>query len=314
MSIKNWTVTTESTKSARAREIYLNDPTHSNHENTENIINIAGSERTTLNIIRTCEAYKLEMAKKRKGGRPPTEAMEFCLNLPKGIRPTKEQWQKMIKGVLMDVGETLNVNVKNELLPIFRAVVHQQNQDKSKRGTGDHCHIVIGKFTPSGRYLRDLQKKGVTYCIKQSFNMQMLNVMGIDHATYIPEKRYRGHAKKRVPQWKVAAARAAEQNKRDLERIHKLENQLIEINEDTRRQNKHLDEFVVVAKEWLEAKNEGDQKRLNKLRDDLMGVSKPLKDISLPDEKLKAAQDVIDAVNDSALTNKIPPIITRRKF
>ncbi|MGL1339835.1 hypothetical protein ACSTJQ_25155, partial [Vibrio parahaemolyticus] len=99
MGIKNWTVTAESTKSAAAREQYLNNINHKNHKNTERIFSVWGSVDTTANIIRNAEKRRLETSLKGKGGRPPSEAMEFVLTLPKGIRPDEKQWKKMCKKV-----------------------------------------------------------------------------------------------------------------------------------------------------------------------------------------------------------------------
>lgn len=206
--IKNWTVTAESTKSVSAREVYFNNKEHKNHRHTEAILNVWGSERNALNIIQTTEEYKLKTALKGKGGRPPKEAMELVFTLPKGIRPSHEQWQKMFHHVMKDLAEKLDIPTK-ELAPIVRAVVHQQNQDESIRGSGDHLHCMIGKFTPRGQYLRDLQKKGVLYLVKQSFNVAVLKYCGIDHRQYEPSARY--NAKRRAPQWKVKAARIQEE-------------------------------------------------------------------------------------------------------
>jgi hypothetical protein len=211
MAIKNWTVTAESTKSASAREIYLHDKNHSNHRNTERIINIFGSAKTSININRNLEAYKLQTALKGKGGRPPTPAMEFVLALPQDqrLRPTDEQWKNITKYVGVAIAKKLQVEPKI-LSKILRAVVHQQKHTSGKNGSGDHCHLIVGKFTDEGVYLRDLQKKGVLYVIKQAFNKAVFNELGVDNADYVAHKNYEGTAKKRAPQWKVKAARVNE--------------------------------------------------------------------------------------------------------
>ncbi|HAS6300028.1 TPA: hypothetical protein I7229_22630, partial [Vibrio vulnificus] len=182
MGIKNWTVTAQSTKSAAAREQYLNNMSHKNHKNTERIFSVWGSVDTTANIIRNAEKRRLETSLKGKGGRPPSEAMEFVLTLPKGIRPDQTQWKKMSQKVVIDIAKRIDIPPE-EFVGITRAVVHQQEQT-GKRGSGDHMHLVLGKFTNSGKYLPDLQRKGVLHTIKVSFNAAVREVMGVDHSTY----------------------------------------------------------------------------------------------------------------------------------
>lgn len=210
MGIKNWTVTAESTRSASAREVYMNDMGHKNHVNTEAILSIHGSAKTSANIIANCERRKMELAKAGKGGRPPTQAMEFVLTLPKGIRPSEEQWKKMMVGVVTDLSETLELESVNEMSGIVRAVVHQQKDDGKKQGSGDHMHLMIGKFTNSGVFLKKLQQRSALRTIKLSFNEQVKLTMGIDHAEYTANKVYHGVAKKRASQWKVNQARKEE--------------------------------------------------------------------------------------------------------
>ncbi|TOQ18677.1 hypothetical protein CGH00_23045, partial [Vibrio parahaemolyticus] len=229
--IKNWTVIAEPAKCVIARERYLNDKHHKNHTYTEQIKTIFGDENHSLNMIRNCEKYKLFLAQKRKGGRPPKPAIELVLALPKGIRPSHQQWRSMFNIVMLNLARSLNVEPKR-LAPIVRAVLHQQNQDKELKGAGDHIHILLGKFTNDLVYLRDLQRKSTTRLIKQSFNVAMIKVMGISNQDYQPVKEYKGQAKKRAPSWTVKAAREKE----------KLS-----------EQNKRITRIIGQAKKWLEA-------------------------------------------------------------
>lgn len=223
MGIKNWTVTAQSTKSAAAREQYLNNMSHKNHKNTERIFSVWGSVDTTANIIRNAEKRRLETSLKGKGGRPPSEAMEFVLTLPKGIRPDQTQWKQMSQKVVIDIAKRIDIPPE-EFVGITRAVVHQQEQT-GKRGSGDHMHLVLGKFTNSGKYLPDLQRKGVLHTIKVSFNAAVREVMGVDHSTYEAKKNYEGVAKKKAPQWKTKAAR-------EREALNEKEQQLSQKNND----------------------------------------------------------------------------------
>lgn len=262
--LKNWTVTAQSTKSAAAREIYFHNKNDRSHKNTEAMIDIFGSPDTTINIIRNAEAHKLKTAMKRKGGRPPTEAMEFVFTLPKGpqFRPTKEQWQEITKRILLDMAKTLGVPPV-AFKGIVRAVCHQQEQSLRESGNaGDHVHVMVGKFTNNGMYLRDLQKKGVIYAAKNSFNAAVYDTIGVDHKTYKAQKNL--NAKKRAPLWKVRAARA--HNTLDLKN-KLLDQREFDIDEKT-KQLKELQSLTVKfqnqAEKWLEAFDNADSRQMNR--------------------------------------------------
>lgn len=255
MAIKNWTVTAETTRSAAAREIYFNDADHKNHINTESILQIFGNQQSSLNIIYQCEKRKLELALQRKGGRPPTEAMEFVFTLPKGIRPSREEWHEMMMGVVRQIAAVVKVNPK-EFNGITRAVVHRQKQDIDG-GTGDHCHMMLGKFTNTGRYLPELQRKGVLHQAKMAFNAEVLRVMGVSHDSYEAKKKYEGIAKKRVPKWVVDSARAAEKlkNEQDLFELEKI-NYLGEV----AQKEKIMSRFLIRSADLLKYLEDGDKR------------------------------------------------------
>lgn len=89
MALKNWTITAESVKNgSTSRESYYHNMSHANHKHTERAFDVHGDYRSSVNMMRNCEAYKLK--NQRKGGRPPTDSMEFVLTLPKGIRPSQK--------------------------------------------------------------------------------------------------------------------------------------------------------------------------------------------------------------------------------
>ncbi|MDF5425903.1 hypothetical protein P3691_27140, partial [Vibrio parahaemolyticus] len=100
--LKNWTVTTQPVRLASdgimMRERYLLNAKHANHKYTEALISIFGCGETSHRIALAGEKFRLEQQLKRKGGRPLSSyAMEYCLTLPKGYRPTAEQWQSIVK-------------------------------------------------------------------------------------------------------------------------------------------------------------------------------------------------------------------------
>ncbi|MEZ9318854.1 hypothetical protein AB4161_00505 [Vibrio sp. 10N.286.51.E5] len=240
--LKNWTVVTQAALDVMAREHYLLNKSHRNHKRTEKIINIFGSQAESLNILRNTERYKLRQAAKRRGGRPPTAAVEFSLNLPKGIRPSTREWRQMLNKLMRELAAHLDVST-SQLGTIVRAVVHQQDQDPSVRGTGDHMHLLVGKFTDELEYLHDLQRKSTTRLVKIAFNNAVNDVMGISHQSYQIQKNYSGLAKKRAPSWRVKAARKQEIIK---------------------AQERHLKKMINQANKWLEAYEVGDYRQMNR--------------------------------------------------
>ena len=211
--MKGWTVRTEATKGGSkgvaGRDVYMMNAEHVNHRNTERIVPIFGNDRTMSNISYAGESYAAKQAANGKGGRPPSSyAIEFTLNLPKGYRPDDEQWRKIVVHCLRETAKQCGVEPK-QIGATSRAVLHQQRQDG--QGTGDHVHLVIGKFTQDGQYLRDLQRKTVTARMKQSFNNAVKHCCGYDWTEYAKTLQEQKYPNKRpVPTWKVRAAREAD--------------------------------------------------------------------------------------------------------
>ena len=269
MAIKNWTVTVESVKSTAARELYLNNPNHPNHSDTERIINIWGNPQTTLNIQYQCERRRLEQAMRRKGGRPPTPAMEYVFTLPRGIRPTEQQWQSMLKRIVTNLSCSLGVK-PSDFNGIVRAVLHQQNQnDILRKGSGDHLHVIIGKFTNNGQHLKNLQKIGAIHTAKLSFNDAVRAELGISHHDYITQKNYLKSAKKRVPSWKVKAARERES-----------QDELIALVQH------NLNKVLRQCDKWLNAFESGDKKQMSRQHNRITRSLSQLAQVDVKNEKL----------------------------
>ncbi|CAK2437310.1 Relaxase/mobilization nuclease-like protein [Vibrio crassostreae] len=240
--LKNWTVITQATRNVMAREHYLTNIKHRNHKTTEKIIDIYGSEVQSLNMIRNCERYKLKQAAARKGGRPPTEAVEFCFTLPKSIRPSPKGWRQILNTLMRNLASHLDVTT-GQLAPISRAVLHQQEQDSQVRGSGDHMHLIVGKFTDNLTYLAELQRKSTTRLLKTAFNNAVHETTGISHQSYEMKKNYSGTAKKRAVSWKVKAARKQKEIK---------------------LQKQQLKRMISQAEKWLQAYELGDVKQMNR--------------------------------------------------
>ncbi|MCG9624511.1 hypothetical protein L1D34_06610 [Vibrio mediterranei] len=211
--IKNWTVTTQpvrlGTDGVMMRERYLLNKTHANHKYTDDLISIFGCAETSNRIALVGEQFRLnQQLYNHKGGRPLSSyAMEYCLTLPKGYRPSTEQWQSIAKDCCLALSKLCKLN-KSEFAQYrqqIRAVLHQQAQDGNK-GSGDHVHLIVGKVV-CNRVLKELQQKKATKLIKQVFNQSVLKHVGVDHRTYEPVEIEKG---RRLSTWQYQHQKATE--------------------------------------------------------------------------------------------------------
>lgn len=312
--MKGWTVRTQATKNGSkgvaSREVYLTNSKHPNHRYTEQIKSIFGNDRTMSNIAYAAESYVARKAANGKGGRPINSyAIEFTLNLPKGYRPNHEQWRKIVEHCLKETAKACGIEPK-QLASTSRAILHQQTQDVSKQGTGDHCHIVIGKFCSDGTYLRNLQRKTATARMKQAFNQSVKHFCGYDWTEYRDHKlQAQKYANKQaVPTWKVKAAREHEQLIEQLAELEMQQDNLL-VNQaylDIQQSNfQALDKFKNQAEKWLKAFDESDQKQLNR---QFNRMTKSVEEVrgfssSLTDEELDYMNKITSKVNQNSPKN-----------
>ncbi|MCO7071711.1 hypothetical protein [Vibrio cholerae] len=249
--LKNWTVTTQpvrlGTDGVMMRERYLLNTTHANHKYTDDLISIFGCAETSNRIALTGEQFRLnQQLNNRRGGRPLSSyAIEYCLTLPKGYRPTAEQWQSIVKDSCLALAKLCKLN-KSEFAQYrqqIRAVLHQQNQDGTK-GSGDHVHLIIGKVIGE-RVLKELQQKKATRVIKQAFNQSVLKHVGIDYRSYEPIEKEKG---RRLSTWQYQHQKATE----SLE-IEKL-----------------IKQMQVQFDKWLIAKEERNERQLKRQKNRLL--------------------------------------------
>jgi len=264
--IRNWTVTTQAVKNAIdgvvARERYLLANNHPNHRQTESITSLIGSEQTSKRIALLGEQFRVNQRLSKKGGRPISSyAMEYCLVLPKGHRPTPHQWKAIVTDCCNAIGKLLEL--KSTEIRIFqsqiRAVLHQQRQE-GVRGAGDHVHLVIGKVL-NGRVLKVLQQKKGTALLKQAFNVAVLEHVGIDYKEYKPYELDRG---KRLETWKFRAQKAADVNYAQ-EQIIKLQRQVdkwfqAREEHDYKQQNRQLNRLLKTFSNLSTLELKGQQK------------------------------------------------------
>ncbi|MGR3041659.1 hypothetical protein ABMY36_16805 [Vibrio vulnificus] len=249
--LKNWTVTTQpvrlGTDGVMMRERYLLNTTHANHKYTDELISIFGCAETSNRIALTGEQFRLNQhLYSRRGGRPLSSyAMEYCLTLPKGYRPSKEQWQSIVKDCCLALAKLCKLNQSEfaQYRQQIRAVLHQQNQDGTK-GSGDHVHLIIGKVIGK-RVLKELQQKKATRVIKQAFNQSVLKHVGIDYRSYEPIEKEKG---RRLSTWQYQHQKATE---------------ALEI-------EKLIKQMQVQFDKWLIAKEERDERQLKRQKNRLL--------------------------------------------
>lgn len=249
--IKNWTITTQpvrlSSDGVMMRERYLLNKKHANHKHTEDLISIFGCAETSNRIALAGEQFRInQQLYNRRGGRPLSSyAMEYCLTLPKGYRPSKEQWQSIVKDCCLTLAKLCKLN-KSEFTQYkqqIRAVLHQQAQGGIK-GSGDHVHLIIGKIV-GGRVLKELQQKKATKLIKQAFNQSVLKHVGIDHRTYEPVEVEKG---RRLATWQYQHQKATEA----------LETE------------KLIEKMQTQFDKWLKAKEEHNERQLKRQKNRLL--------------------------------------------
>ncbi|WP_274024070.1 hypothetical protein [Vibrio parahaemolyticus] len=256
--IKNWTVTTQpvrlGTDGVMMCERYLLNKTHTNHKYTDDLISIFGCAETSNRIALVGEQFRLnQQLYNHKGGRPLSSyAMEYCLTLPKGYRPSEEQWHSIVKDCCLALAKLCKLN-KSEFTQYrqqIRAVLHQQAQGGNK-GSGDHVHLIIGKVV-SNRVLKELQQKKATKIIKQAFNQSVLKHVGINHRTYEPVEKEKG---RRLSTWQYQHQKATE---------------ALEI-------EKLIEKMQTQFDKWLKAKEARNERQLKRQKNRLLKTYEELK-------------------------------------
>ncbi|WP_318436447.1 hypothetical protein [Photobacterium leiognathi] len=271
--IKNWTVTTQpvrlGTDGVMMRERYLLNKTHANHKHTEALISIFGCAETSNRIALAGEQFRLNQhLYNRKGGRPLSSyAMEYCLTLPKGYRPTTDQWRSIVKDCCLALAKLCKLN-KPEFAQYrqqIRAVLHQQAQAGIK-GSGDHVHLIIGKVV-GNRVLKELQQKKATKVIKQAFNQSVLKHVGIDHRIYEPVEVEKG---RRLSTWQYQHQKATE---------------ALEIEQQIKQMQTQCDK-------WLTAKEEGNDRQKRRQENRLLKTYESLKNHPLSTQQIEQIQSI----------------------
>lgn len=259
--LKNWTVITQPVRLAAdgvlIRERYLLNKKHNNHKHTEKLLSIVGNLETSKQIALSGEEFRLRQMSNPRGGRPLSSyAMEFCLTLPKGYRPTPQQWQLIVKDCCLALAKLCNLNQLElgDFQKRIRAVLHQQEQT-ARKGSGDHVHLIIGKVAGT-RVLNELQQKKATRVIKQAFNAATLRYADINYKHHEVAEAKRG---RRLSTWQYEY----ENSKASLE-IEKI-----------------LRQMQVQTDKWLKAKTENNKRQLTRQKNRLTKSYGQLQKLSL---------------------------------
>ncbi|MGR5144853.1 hypothetical protein ACQKPX_24745 [Photobacterium sp. DNB23_23_1] len=198
MGIKNWTVTVEATKSVAAREVYFENKDEPSHADSIDLKCIWGGQANSMRMITLCEQAKAKQRAKRKGGRPPTAAVEFVFVLPSDLdeNGTDEQWKELTKDMIRSLGRSVGVD-PNELSKVCRGSLHREPQTSSEDVTkGTHIHLMVGKILPNGTPMPKLQQKKALHEVKQAFNASVFKHLGHNYEMYVAQtnsnkKRYK---------------------------------------------------------------------------------------------------------------------------
>ena len=323
--MKGWTVVTKGTQNgsqgvADREEYYLNIE-HPNHVKTTSIEPIWGGRNHIARIAFNGESSVSKARAKGKGGRPPTSfAVEFTLNFPKGYQPSNDQWQAINKDVIIAVAKALEVEA-NALAEQCRSVVHRQDQTPdidpktgAERGTGDHMHLLIGKFLPDGKHLRNLQRKTITHVVKETFNRAAIKHCGFDWRVYrdtklVPQEHKN---KRKVPTWKVKAAREIQAIKKHQQALDERAKALslraqeldaIEANiedqlNDVMAIKRLKDNFINQVNKWLQAFKDADQKQMNRQYNRVGRTVTELARFEMEQEQKEFLGRLLDSVNE----------------
>ncbi|TKG07895.1 hypothetical protein [Vibrio lentus] len=269
--LKNWTVITQPVRLASdgvmMRERYLQSLKHANHKHTQRIVSIFGCAKTSNRIALAGEEFRLnQKIYNSRGGRPLSSyAVEYCLTLPKGYRPTTQQWQSVVKDCSLALAKLCKLN-KSEFAQYkqqIRAVLHQQEQG-GKRGSGDHIHLIIGKVV-ANRVIKELQQKKATSLIKKAFNYSVLKHVGIDHRNYQPIEAEKG---RRLSTWQYQ---------------HQKSTEALEI-------QKLIEKMQTQFDKWLKAKEEHNDRQQRRQENRLMKTYDSLASYSLSKQQQEQAE------------------------
>ena len=310
MAIKNWIVKTKQIKKKSDGLInhynYLFDKNRPSHATT-NIVDLNNSPNKLINIINEYEGRQAERKKNGiRGGGVSNLATSFVMSLPKDIdQPTTEQWKKIISVSLREMAKDLKMDLKT-LQKNSVVVLHDEslNNDKSS-----HVHILTSNII-DGQVFKPLSQLKATYAMKNGFNKGVKQVLGVDNLKYEPETQgvkdkplwlarneKLKKMKKEILKDKKNAETLNNKNKKDIEEIKNIKNDIEEVKKEIQIENKNVltifENFKELFKNWIKSFN-GDHNQTysntNKLAKNIISMSYEDKSKSL--ELLGFAVDI----------------------
>ncbi|HCE1526055.1 TPA: hypothetical protein NGR28_004605 [Vibrio parahaemolyticus] len=248
MGIKNWTVTVETVKSVAAREVYFENKDEPSHADSLSLTKIWNGESASMRMMTLCEQAKAKQKAARKGGRPPTAAVEFVFVLPSDLEQngSDDDWKELTKDMIRSLARSLDVD-PNDLSKVCRGSLHREPQTSSEDATkGTHLHLMVGKILPNGTPMPKLQQKKALHEVKQAFNASVLKHLGHSHEMYVA--RTNSNKKRFKNSWfkkNADLSRAVQAVQRNCNNLTKyvLELNAMRIMSTKRRLNKALEEL-----------------------------------------------------------------------
>lgn len=255
--MKNWTVKTKQIKRGKEglqrHSDYLLSESHESHYDTE-IKCLHGSSES----IEKAHDIRTEQRRKNglRGGGVRNLATSFVLSLPEGIKPTEEQWKRMMGIVVTNLSKVTGES-REELAKASLIVLHNEKGNKLP-----HVHYLQSNIV-NGAYNKAITQKRATMAVKYGFNRAVKEVMGIDVKQYKPLMT----GQKDKPLWKAREdkAKEAEQTIQAAEeKLSFMELQKAEL----RKLKKFVTLFKTEIKKWVTAETEEqNRKHEKKLRE-----------------------------------------------
>lgn len=167
---------------------YLEDPKR--HKTTK-IIKLNKFKKNSFLKNTLLNVYEKEINK--KGRKISSYATSYVFTLPKGIKPSKEQYIKLINSIIDYFAKELGIDRKSLESQIYINIHHQSNS---------HINVIVPKVLRVGNSLItfDLTKKKYLATSKAFWSAILLQHMDLDIEKHIPKSQNKIIKKGNIPQ------------------------------------------------------------------------------------------------------------------
>ena len=184
--IKNWLVKTKQIKKgSKGLKNYLhylqNDNAVSHFKTVFDKPINAGSKLLDAYDLRRYD----RQSKGLRGGGVKNHATSWVISCPPNVHPSPDQWKKIAKDVLKDLGKELNLSPKDLAKHSF---INVHNEKKS--GKYSHLNIVLSNII-NNDFRKDITQHKATWAVKHSINKAFKQHLGIDNRTYTPRDKWK---------------------------------------------------------------------------------------------------------------------------